>query len=155
MPRLAEIIMLKIVEILQQKGTDHKTLLIASCSIYSFLTWISETNQTAFFKIRLDLYMLKILKYLKKMGQIIRRFSSFLVPYFRFLFESPRLTTEFSSRFLIKIVEIFQKKGIDYKTLLIASCSIYSFLTWISETNQTAFFKIRLDLYMLKIAKTF
>ena len=34
----SEIMMLKIVEIFQQKGTDHQTFLIVSCSIYSFLT---------------------------------------------------------------------------------------------------------------------
>ena len=33
----AEIMMLKIVETLQQKGTDHKALLIVSLSIHSFL----------------------------------------------------------------------------------------------------------------------
>ena len=45
--------MLQTVEILQRNGTDHKTLLIVPCSIYSFLIWVSETNQTVFFKIRL------------------------------------------------------------------------------------------------------
>ena len=32
-----EILMLKVVEMLQLKGTDHKAVLIASCSMYSFL----------------------------------------------------------------------------------------------------------------------
>ena len=52
--------MLKIVEIFQQKGTDHKTLLIVSCAIYSFLIWVSETIQIFFFKIRLDMLMFKV-----------------------------------------------------------------------------------------------
>ena len=54
--------MVKIVEILQQKGADHKTLLIVSYSIYSFLIWVSETNQRDFFKISLDTLMLKIVE---------------------------------------------------------------------------------------------
>ena len=54
--------MVKTVEILQQKGADHKTLLIVSCSIYSFLIWVSETNQRDFFKISLDTLMLKIVE---------------------------------------------------------------------------------------------
>ena len=52
--------MLKIVEIFQRNGTDHKTLLIVSCYIYLFLIGVSETNQRVFFKIQLDTLMLKI-----------------------------------------------------------------------------------------------
>ena len=40
----ADILMLRIIEILQQKGTNHKNLLIVSCSIYSFFIWISESD---------------------------------------------------------------------------------------------------------------
>ena len=60
--------MLKIVEILKQKGTDHKTLLIVSCSIYSFLIWVSETIEIVFFKIWLDLLMLKIVEIFQQNG---------------------------------------------------------------------------------------
>ena len=56
---------------------------------------------------------------------------------------------------MLKIVEIFQQKGIDHKTLLITSCSIYSFLIWVSETNQKVLFKIRPDIWMLKYAEIF
>ena len=52
--------MVKIGEISKQKGTDHKTLLIVSCSIYFFLIWVSETIQIVVFKIWLDMLMLKI-----------------------------------------------------------------------------------------------
>ena len=65
----AEIKMLKIVETLQQKVADHKTLLIASCSIYNFFIWVSETNQRVFFKIRLDNLMLKIVEIFQQKGK--------------------------------------------------------------------------------------
>ena len=60
--------MLKIVEILKQKGTDHKTLFIVSRSIYSFLIWVFETIQVVFFKIRLDMFMLKIVEIFQQKG---------------------------------------------------------------------------------------
>ena len=56
---------------------------------------------------------------------------------------------------MLKIVEIFQQKGIDHKTLLIVSCAIYSFLIWVSETIQIFFFKIRLDMLMFKVDESF
>ena len=52
----------------QQKGTDHKMLLIVSCSINSFLTWVSETNQAVFFKIWSDIWMLKIVEIFQQKG---------------------------------------------------------------------------------------
>ena len=51
----------------QQKGTDHKMLLV-SCSINSFLTWVSETNQAVFFKIWSDIWMLKIVEIFQQKG---------------------------------------------------------------------------------------
>ena len=60
--------MVKIVEILHQKGTDQKKLLIASCPIYSVLIWASETNQGVFFKIWLDTLMLKIVTIFHQKG---------------------------------------------------------------------------------------
>ena len=58
-------LMLKIVEILQQKRADHKTLFIASCSMYSFLICVSEIKQTVSSKIQPDNWVLKIVEILK------------------------------------------------------------------------------------------
>ena len=98
----------------------------------------------------------KLLKYYSKKGQIIRIFLLFLVPFIRFLFESLNQTVFFKIRsdiWMLRIVEIFQQNRRDQKTLLIVSCSIYSFLIWVSETNQTVFFQYRLDMSMLKIVE--
>ena len=95
--------MVKIVEILQQKGIDHKTLLIVSCSIYSFLIWVSETSQRVFFKISLDIWCSKLLNYFSKKRGITRCLVLFLVPYIRYLFESLKLIKQFlqdSTRYL-------------------------------------------------------
>ena len=78
--------MLRIVEIFQQKGTDKKTLLIVSCSIYSFLIWISETNQTVFFKIRSDIWMLQIVEIFQHFSKIFTQLKIFLAPHQSFLF---------------------------------------------------------------------
>ena len=63
-------LMLKIVEILEQKRTDYKTLLIASCSIYSFLICVSEINQTVSSKIQPDTWAHKI-------AEIFKHFQKF------------------------------------------------------------------------------
>ena len=155
--------MLKIVETFQQKGTDHKNLLIVSCSIYSFLIWVSETIQTVFLKIRLDMLMLKIVEILQQKGTdhktlliVSCSINSSLI------WVSETNQTVFLKIRLdilmlkIKIVEIIIKqKGADHKALLIVSCSVYSFLIWVSETIQIAFLKIRLDMLMLKIVEIF
>ena len=78
--------MLKIVKIFQQTGTDHKTLLIVSCSIYSFLIWVSETNQTVFFKIRPDIWMLKRAEIVQHFSKYFTQLNFFLVPSQCFLF---------------------------------------------------------------------
>ena len=78
--------MLKIVQIIQQKGTDHQTLLIVACSIYSFLIWVSETNQTVFFKIRPDIWMLKRVEIFQHFSKNFTQLKIFLVPRHCFLF---------------------------------------------------------------------
>ena len=135
--------MLKIVEIFQQKGTDHKALLIVSCSIYSFLIWVSETNQRVFFKIRPDIQMLKIVEIFQQKGQIIRRFLLFLVPYIRFLFESLKLIRQFSPRFdqisgcsnVFRYFNIFQKFLLSSKFLL-----FHTNVSYFSTLHQKSFF---------------
>ena len=105
--------MLKIVEILQQKGTDHKTLLIVSCSIYSFLIWVSETNETVFFKIRSDIWMLKIVEILKQKGTDHKTLLIVSCSIYSFLTWVSETNQTVLSKiqpdiWMLKIVEIFQ-----------------------------------------------
>ena len=75
--------MLKIVEIFQQKGTIHQALLIVSCSIYSFLIWVSKA---VFFKIRPDIWMLKRVEIFQHFSKNFTQLKFFLVPSQCFLF---------------------------------------------------------------------
>ena len=72
--------MLKIAEIFQQKGADHKAFLIVSFSIYSFLIWVSEINQTVFFKIRPDIWMLKRVEIFQHSSKSFTQLKTFLAP---------------------------------------------------------------------------
>ena len=78
--------MLKIVETFQQKGTDHKARLIVSCSINLFLIWVSENNQTVFFMIRLDIWMLKRVEIFQYFSTSLTQLKIFLDPRQCFLF---------------------------------------------------------------------
>ena len=82
----SDIWMLKIVETLKQKGADHKTFLNVSCSIYSFLIWVSATIETVFFKIRQDMLMLKIVEIFQHFSKIFTQLKIFLVSHQCFLF---------------------------------------------------------------------
>ena len=132
---------LRIVEILQQKGTGHKTLLIVSCSIYLFLIWVSETNETVFFQFRLDMSMLRSVDIFQQketdQKPLLIVFCSICL--FLIWVSETNETVFFKFRqdmSMLKTVEIFQQNGTDPKTLLIVSCSLHSFLIWVSETNQ-------------------
>ena len=54
-------------------------LLTVSCSIFSFLTWDSETNQTVFLKIWPDIWMLKRVKILQHFSKNFIQLKIFLV----------------------------------------------------------------------------
>ena len=128
--------MLKIVEILKQKGTDHKTLLIVSCSIHSLLIWVSEANQTAFFKIRSDVWMLKIVEILKQRGTDHKMLLIVSYSIYSFLISvSDTNQTVFSEIWpdiwMLKIVEIFQhfsKIFTQLKIFLVPQCFLFFYL---------------------------
>ena len=61
-------------------------LLIVSCSIYSFLIWVSETNKTVFSKIRPDNWMLKRVEIFQHFSKNFAQLKIFLVPHQCFLF---------------------------------------------------------------------
>ena len=109
--------MLKIVEIFQQKGTDHVTLLIVFCAIYSFLIWVSETIEIFFFKIRLDMLMFKIDESFQEKDTDHKMLLIVSCSICLFLFESLKLIIQFRTRFeqiagyseLLKYLISFQK----------------------------------------------
>ena len=87
----AEMVKLNIVEIFHQRGTDYKMLLVY-CSIYLFLIWVYETNQTVFFKIRPDIWMLKRVETFQHFSKKITQLKIFLVPrqFFLFFYLAPK-----------------------------------------------------------------
>ena len=124
-----------------KNGTDHKTLFIVSCSIYSFFIWVSETNQTFFFKIWSDIWMLNIVEILKQKGTDHKRLLIVSCSIYSFLtWVSETIQTVFFKIrldiLMLKIAEIFQQKEVDHKTLVIASCSVY-FFSCLSLWNQS------------------
>ena len=135
--------MLKIVEILQQKGTDHKTLLIVSCSIYSFLIWVSETNETVFFKIRSDIWMLKIVEILKQKGTDHKTLLIVSCSIYSFLTWVSETNRQFSPRFnqtsgcskLLKYFNISQKFLLSSKFFL-----FHTNVSCFSTLHQKSFF---------------
>ena len=128
--------MLKIVEIFQQKGTDHKTLLIVSCAIYSFLIWVSETIQIFFFKIRLDMLMFKVDESFQEKDTDHKILLIVSCSICLFLFESLKLIIQFPPRFdqiagcseLLKYFNIFP------------TCSTSMFLTFFTLHQKSSFF---------------
>ena len=67
-------------------GTVHNTLLIVSCSMYSFLSWVSETNQAVSSKIQPHIWMLKIVQIFQHFSKNFTPLKIFLVPRQCFLF---------------------------------------------------------------------
>ena len=144
--------MLKIVEIFQRNGTDHNTLLIVSCYIYSFFIGVSETNQRGFFKIQLDTLMLKIDEIFQQKGADHKTLFIVSCSIYSFLIRvsETNQTVFFKIQpdiWMLKRVEIFQhfsKNFTQLKFFLVPSqCFLFFYLAptelvFLNKTNYSS-----------------